>query len=173
MADKYLAKNATNPDTIKEVEVITTSSGAADAGKMAGVGANGRWDETFMPTGIGADVATVEASEDLSAGDFVNLHISTGAKVRKADATTAGKEADGFVKASVTAGNNATVYLSGINDQLTSLTPMDKYFLGTTAGAAVAVGSIPSASGNVQQYLGKALSATEIFFSKQPGVELA
>ena len=173
MADKYLAKNATNPDTIKEVEVITSSAGAADSGKIIGVDANGRLSETFMPTGVGADIATIEATEDLAGGDFVNIHISTGVKVRKADGTTAGKEADGFVKDAVTSGSNADVYFGGINDQLTGLTPGTKYFLGTTAGSAVAVGSIPSASGNVQQYLGKALSATEIFFSKQIGVELA
>jgi len=78
----------------------------------------------------------------------VNIWDSTGAKVRKADATVAGKEAHGFVKAVFTHPTTATVYFEGSNDQVTGLTP-GVQFLQTTAGLAGA--TAPSAAGNVVQ----------------------
>jgi len=48
---------------------------------------------------------------------------TAGRPSRKADATTAGKEANGFVLSAVTLGNNATVYFDGTDTQLSSLTP--------------------------------------------------
>lgn len=170
MAAKYLIPSTTRPGNVAQVEAIDSSAGAGDAGKIAGLDAAGKWDTSFMPTGVGADTALIEASEDLAAGDWVNIHASTGAKVRKADATTAGKEADGFVLAVVTSGNNATVYFVGTNDQITGLTPGSEYYLHTTGGAEVA--TAPTGSGNVQQPLGKASSATAVFFQKQVAIEL-
>ena len=64
-----------------------------------------RWDgvkwvsEGGVASGGGADTGTVTTSEALAAGDLVNIWNSSGAKARKADATTAGKEAHGFVLA--------------------------------------------------------------------------
>ncbi|WP_289241264.1 hypothetical protein, partial [Delftia sp.] len=83
---------------------------------------SGRIDNSMMPVGIGADTAVIAASEALAAGDWVNMWNSTGAKVRKADATTSGKEAHGFVLAAVTSGANATVYFEGTNTQVTAQT---------------------------------------------------
>lgn len=37
-----------------------------------------------MPVGISADLVNIEATEALSAGDFINIHNDTGAKIRKA-----------------------------------------------------------------------------------------
>ena len=173
MADKYLSQNATNPDSVKEVELIITSAGAGDSGKGIGLDANGLIALNMMPANVGPLTDEVEASETLAAGDWVNLHASTGNKVRKADATTEGKECDGFVLAGITSAATGTVYFHGINNQVTGLTPGDKYFLDTTAGAEVAVGSIPAASGNVQQSIGKALSATELLFQRGTPLVLA
>jgi hypothetical protein len=124
----------------------------------------------MMPVGIGADVATIAASENLAAGDFVNVHDSSGAKVRKADATTAGKEAHGFVLAVVTSGNNATVYFEGTNTGVSGATPGPVY-LSATAGLTAA--TAPSSSGNVVQRVGVAVSATAINFEPHPPVVLA
>jgi hypothetical protein len=97
-----------------EVVTLQTSAGAGDAGKLIALDAAGRIDNSMMPVGIGADTATIASSENLADGDFVNIWSDTGvAKVRKADATTAGKEACGFVLAAVTSPANATVYLGG------------------------------------------------------------
>jgi len=92
------------------------------------------------------------------------------AKVRKADATTAGKEAHGFVLSAVTSGNPATVYFEGTNTQVTGQTPGPVY-LQTTAGAGGT--TIPSASGNVVQQVGVAVSATAVNFERATPVVLA
>jgi len=169
MADKYLYQNA---GTLTEREGLVTSSGASDAGKIPALDSTGRIDDSLMPVGTASETAIVAASEALSAGDFVNIYASTGAKCRKADATTSGKEADGFVLAAVTSGDNATVYrLSQTNSQLTSLTPGTRYFLATTAGGVTA--TAPSSSGNVIQELGVAVSSTELVFAPKPPIVLA
>ena len=158
--DKYIYNNS---GTLTEKEAIQSSAGAGDAGKIPAVDSTGKLDLSFMPTGIGADTAVITASENLAAGDLVNVWDSTGFKVRKADATTAGKEAHGFVLSAVTSGNPATVYFIGSNDQVTGLSPGPQ-FLQTTAGTADA--TAPSGSGNVVQRVGVATSATVLNFTQ-------
>ncbi len=167
MSDKYLKADGAN---LAEVEGINSSAGAGDAGKIAALDSAGKWDNSMMPTGIGADTSSIEASENLAAGDFVNIYDSTGAKCRKADATTAGKEAWGFVLAVVTSGNNATVYFEGANDQVTGLTAGEQ-FLATTAG--LSSHTAPSSSGNVVQSVGVATSATSLNFERSKPITLA
>jgi len=158
---------------ISEVIASVTSAGAADAGKIPALDSTGRLDTSMMPTGIGANTKTLTAYEALSAGDFVNEFLDSGAlKVRKADATSAGKEADGYVLAAVSSGASATVYpLSGSNTQLTGLTIGSTYYLATIAGTATA--TAPSGSGNVIQKLGKAVTTTEMIVSANDPYYLA
>ena len=148
----------------------TTSAGAGDSGKIPQLDAAGRLDSSFMPVGLGADTQSITASEALSAGDFVNVWNSTGAKVRKADATTSGKEAHGFVLSSVNSSAAATVYFEGTNTAVTGQTP-GVVFLSATAGLATA--TAPSGSGNVVQRIGFATSATTINFQSQLPLVLA
>lgn len=155
---------------LTEIFGVQTSAGAGNAGDLVSLDNSGRIDNSMMPVGIGADTSTISASETLAAGDWVNVWNSSGAKVRKADATTAGKEAHGFVLSAVTSGNPATVYFEGTNTQVTGQTPGAVY-LQTTAGTGGA--TIPSASGNVVQNLGVALSATEVNFERGTPVVLA
>lgn len=152
------------------LNAAASSAGVGDAAKMVQLDGTGRIDATMMPVGIGADVATIAASENLAAGDFVNVHDSTGAKARKADATAVGKEAHGFVLAAVTSGNNATVYFEGTNTGVIGMTP-GVVFLSATAGTAAA--TAPSGAGKVVQRLGVAVSATAINFEPHPPVVLA
>ena len=140
MAGKKFLRLVNN--LVTEVLGIQTSAGAANAGDIVALDDSGRIDNSMMPVGIGADTAVIAASEALAAGDLVNLCNSTGAKVRKADATTSGKEAHGFVLAAVTSGANATVYFEGTNTQVTAQTP-GPVFLQTTAGTGGA--TAPSA----------------------------
>lgn len=157
MADKYLRLNNGVPT---QTEATTSSAGAGDAGKIVALDAGGKLDNTMMPTGIGADVAVIASSENLAAGDLVNIWNDGGtAKVRKADASAAGKEAHGFVLDAVTSPANATVYFEGTNDQVTGLTPGPQY-LSTTAGIATA--TPPSTTGQVVQRVGVATAATSI-----------
>lgn len=164
---KYITNNA---GALTEVATITTSAGAGDVGKIVGLDAAGRLDSSVMPVGLGADTASITASEALSAGDLVNVWDSTGAKVRKADATVAGKEAHGFVLAAVSSSASATVYFEGTDTGVTGLTP-GVQFLSTTPGAAT--GTAPSGSGNVVQRVGFATAATALNFQSQPPVTLA
>jgi len=157
---------------LTEVVASQTSAGAGDANKIPALDATGRLDSTLMPVGIGAESDSVTTSEALAAGDFVNLWSSTGLKARKADATTAGKEAHGFVLASALSGAVATVYrISQSNTQLTSMTPGAKQYLATTAGGRTE--TAPTAAGQVVQILGVAKSATEMIFAPQMPITLA
>lgn len=144
-----------------------TSAGVGDANKLVRLGTDGYLDKSLFPAG-GQEVKTVVADTGgLSAGDFVNLYNSSGTlKARKADATTSGKEAHGWVDSAVSAGANATVYFSGgLNTNLTSLTVGSSYYLATTAGGVTA--TPPSSTGNVQQFIGVATSTTELLVDIQ------
>jgi hypothetical protein len=114
-------------------------------------------------------IGSFEATVNLAAGEFVNLFLSGGVlKARLADADDTTKPAHGFVRAAVTSGNSGKVYGPGaINDQLIGLTIGETYWLSTTAGAAVAT-TPPATTGNGNQALGLAKSATELLF--QPGL---
>lgn len=155
---------------LTEIFGVQTSAGAGNAGDLVSLDDSGRIDNSMMPVGIGADTATITASETLAAGDWVNVWNDSGAKVRKADATTAGKEVHGFVLAAVTSGNPATVYFEGTNTQVTGQTPGPVY-LQTTAGTGGA--TTPSASGNVVQQIGVAVSATAVNFERGMPIVLA
>ena len=143
---------------------VTSSAGAGDSGKVVALDSGGKIDSTMMPTGVGADTKQITASEALAAGDLVNIHISSGIKVRKADATTAGKEAHGFVISSVSNGATATVYFDAVNTGVSGLTAGTRYFLSTTAGGVTA--TAPSSAGNVVQYVGMATAAAELNFQE-------
>lgn len=169
MAAKKFLRFVNN--VLTEVFGVQASAGAANAGDIVALDDSGRIDNSMMPVGIGADTATITASENLAAGDWVNVWDSAGSfRVRKADATTAGKEAHGFVLSAVTSGNPATVYFEGTNTQVTGQTP-GNVFLQTTAGAGGS--TVPGASGNVVQQIGVAVSATAVNFERGTPVVLA
>jgi hypothetical protein len=168
--NKYIQNNA---GVLTEAVAIQTSGGATDAGKIPALDTSGRLDSSMMPVGLGAEADVIPASENLAAGNLVNIWSNSGAaNARKADATTAGKEAVGFVLAAVTAPANATVYrTSQSNTQMSGLTPGAKYFLATTAGGITA--TAPSGSGNVVQSIGTAINATTLSFNPGAVVVLA
>lgn len=147
------------------ISALQSSSGAGDAGELVALNASGKLDATMMPAGIGADTCVAAASETLAAGDMVNLWNDSGTiKARKADATSAGKECDGFVDGAVTSGASATVILDGTLAGLSGLTVGAEYFLATTGGAIT--DTAPSGANNVYQSVGKAKSATELIFER-------
>ena len=166
--NKYIKNDA---GTLTEQAAIQSSAGAGDAGKIVALDAAGLLDNSMMPVGIGADTAAIVTSENLAAGDLVNIYNDAGtAKARKADATTSGKHAHGFVLSAVTSPAEATVYFAGTNTAVTGMTPGDLY-LSTTAGAAVS--TAPSAAGNVVQRVGVAVSETAINFEAAQPIVLA
>ena len=152
-------------------QIVASVTGTADA--IPAGDATGRLDVSWMPVGIGAEVTVVPSSENLTAGNFVNLWNNTGAtNARKADATTNGKPAHGFVLANVTSPANATVYvISQTNTALSALTPGSDYYLNTTAGGVTS--TPPGAAGNLVQYLGTAQNATTLIFISGVTIEVA
>lgn len=166
--EKFLQHDANGG--LREVEAVQTG-GAPSADKLPSLDAAGRLDISMMPTGLGADTAVIEASGALAAGDFVNVFDDGGTvKVRKADATAIGTIAHGFVLDAVADAANATVYFEGANTAVTGMTG-GQIFLSTTAGAAT--GTAPTASGQVVQKLGVAVSATQINFEPATAILLA
>jgi len=168
MPDKYIALNS---GALAEKAAIDTSAGGADSGKIPALDGAGRLDSSMMPVGIGADTATIEASETLAAGDVVNIHDATGRKVRKADASN-GREVQGFVLSAVTSGQNATVHFEGTITGLSALTIGTKQYLSAATAGATSE-TPPSAAGEIVQRAGVAISATEISFEPGDPVTLA
>lgn len=155
---------------IKEVLGLSTSAGSADAGKIPELDGSGRLDSSMMPVGFGSETKVIQASENLAAGDFVNVFNSTGLRVRKADASN-GRIAHGFVLNSVTSGQNATVYYGNLNTAVSGLTIGNELYLsGSTAGTVTA--TPPSTSGHIVQRLGVATGTTEMLVEIQTPIEL-
>ena len=160
MADKYLKVGSTG--NLEEVEATVQSAGAGNAGEIPALGEDGKLDDTVMPDGIGAETQVMAASEALAENDVVNIYDDSGTtKCRKADATDASKPAHGYVKAAVELGANATVYTDGYLPG-TGYTVGSKYFLATTPGGVTT--TPPSATNNITQEIGSAVSVTAIKF---------
>ena len=86
---------------------------------------------------VTSNVQSVTASEELDPGDFVNVHNSSGSKVRKANASIPGAEAVGFVLAAVAINDVATVhFFNGINDQVAGQTPGTVFLSAVVPGQA-------------------------------------
>lgn len=167
---KYIARIA---GRLQQVVATVVSAGAADDGKIVALDANGRLDSSLLPVGIGADTKSIQASETLSAGNVVNVWADVGgARVRKADSSSVGKEGQGFVLATVSAGDTALVYFEGRIIGLTGLVPGTAYYLGSDPGT---ITDVPlSGAGVVDQYIGTAVSETELNFEpEERGVVLA
>lgn len=170
MAEKYLKNNG---GVLTEEEAIQVSSGAGDAGKIPALDSAGRLDNTVMPVGIGADTASIVASENLAAGDMVDIYDDAGtATARKADAASSGKYATGFVLQATTSPANATIYFEGQNNQLTGLTAGARMYLSATTPGEITA-TAPTGTGQVVQYVGRAINATTIAFEPAQPIVLA
>jgi hypothetical protein len=167
-------QGATGPTGATGATGATGPQGAA--GPTGATGAAGSTGPTG-PTGAtgaagGFASKLVTASEDLAAGDWVNLWASSGLKVRKASAAAAGKRVNGYVLNAVTSGANGTVFFGGINSAVSGASPGGEAYLSdTTAGGFVS--AQPVGTGKVAQYLGPVISATEIVFLPTIPVVLA
>ena len=170
--ERFLQLNLTT-GSLNEVALLDSSAGVADAGKAIALDSTGKLNLNMMPTGMGPELNSFVTSEDLAAGDWVNVYDATGTPTaRKADATNSSKRAHGFVKEGVVAPAAVDVYFDAANDVLTGLTAGTRYFLSAaTPGSEVT--TPPSAAGNLVQYLGTALNATTIAFRPTDGVVVA
>jgi len=149
----------------------TQSGGSGNENQIPALDSTGRLAVSMMPVGVAPEVVSLPTSDNLTAGDFVNIYNNAGvATARKADATTSGKECFGYVLAATTAPATALVYTEGTNTQVTGATP-GLVFLSTTAGGFTS--TAPSSAGNSVQRIGVATSATTINFEPQQPITLA
>ena len=158
---------------IRQMAAVVISTGAGNDGDIVALDAAGKLDPSVLPVGVGMNTVPATATEPLAAGDLVNLYNQAGSiAVRKADATTEGKECSGFVKAAVANGAVATVYTSGnVLSGLTGLTPGARQFLHKVSGLRVE--TPPSSAGNIVQMLGIASSATSMVFEPEEPITIA
>lgn len=169
MADKYLKLNTTTGNAAEQ-EALASSAGAGDAGKIPALDSAGRLAANMMPTGIVAETVSFVASENLTAGNFVNLYLDTVLKGRKADNSNA-RRAHCFVSDAVTAAATGTGFTEGVNDDLTGMTVGAEQILGTAGGRTE---TVPAAGSSViVQHLGIAKSATELIVDLKQPIERA
>lgn len=161
MADKFQTRQG-GKDRL--VEATTASTGVAEAGDIVALDSSGKLDASLLPVGVGPDVKILEASEDLGAGDYVNIFDDAGtAKVRLADNSN-GREAHGFVLSAFLTGANATVFFEGPNSSAPVGTTGQRAFLGT-AGGVITTPLDETAGvndGSLSQLLGTYVDTTEI-----------
>jgi len=156
-ADKFLYNNG---------GIVTEKAGAvtAVANAIPALDASGRLVTAQMPVGVGAQTVDIPTSESLAAGDFVNLWNDAGTvKARKADAS-AGKPSQGFVLSVFSHPATALVYVNGggkSNNQKTGMTPGARQYLSAAAPGGT-VETAPTTAGYLVEFLGTAISATEM-----------
>lgn len=147
----------------KQLFGAQTSVGAGDAGKIVALDNTGKIDPSMLPSAISGNIITATASEGLNAGSFVNLWNDAGTlKLRLADNSN-GREAWGYVTAAVLSGAVGSAQrLNTVNASLSGLTSGADYWLGIAGGLTNTALDPATDVGKLDQYLGKAQSATEL-----------
>jgi hypothetical protein len=167
-AKKYL--NSEGGEIVQK-QGTDTSAGAANAGDIMALDAAGKMSATMLPAGVGVLVKNYPTYENLAARDIVSIYLDAGTlKLRKADADN-NLAAHAYVIAAVTSPAAADAYFDGIISGFVGLTKGARYYLSATAGGVV--DTPPSGAANLVQYLGIAVSDTEIEFDPADYVKLA
>ncbi|MEZ5691206.1 MAG: hypothetical protein R3D71_06040 [Rickettsiales bacterium] len=110
------------------------------------------------------------ASENLAAGDLVNIFNDNGTtKARKAN-NAQDRQAHGFVLSAAAANSIAVIFLNGKITGLSGFTGGATIYLGENGQP---INTAPTTSGYIIQEIGTALSATEIFFNPNPIITIA
>jgi len=159
MAAKKFLRNIAGK--VSEVVGIITSAGAGNDGDLIVLDAGGKLDITLFPAGMGENSLSVATTENLAVGDFVNMHDSTGIKLRKADAGSNNFEAHGWVESASTSPAANTIFFFGTNSVLSGLSVGVQYYL-DAATAGLITSTAPSGSNEMVQRIGISHSATEL-----------
>lgn len=168
-AERFVQATSTG---LQSKQAKDSSAGAGDAGALVALDSAGKIDLSMMPTGVGADTATIVCSENLAAGDLVNLWDDSGTiKVRKADASN-GRRADGFVLSAYTTAQSALVYFEGSVTGLSSLTLGSTYYLSDSTPGGLTTTAPTSGAGKIQQEVGRCRLASALVFEPQAPIVL-
>ena len=137
--------------------------------ELVSTNASGYIDSSLIdPAALDDKKVTVTSGEALTAGQLVYFDETDSGNAYIAGANAA----EGYVLTSVGAAASVDVYLSGSITGLAGLTPGDTYYL-DTAGAVTATAPTLDTSGDINQPIGVALSATELCFTPERIVCLA
>ena len=109
-----------------------------------------------------ASIITIEAGEDVAAGDLV--YIAADGLAYKADASDPGKACIAVATAAITTGNTGDANTAGaqISGYL-GLTPNTRLFLSSMPGAFS--DTMPATDGHIVQQVATAISSTDILFN--------
>lgn len=165
-ADKFIFLNN---GQLAEKFANQSSVGVGDAGKIVALDSTGRLDASVMPVGVTPEVKLAACSENLSAGDLINLYNDSGLKARKADCSN-NRRAHGFVLDAFTDGQTAIVHIEGMNTAVSGKTVGEIQFLSTGGTCSP---TPPSTSNYIVQEIGVAVGATEMTFEPQKPITLA
>lgn len=107
----------------------------------------------------------VTVAETIPYGAAINLYNSGGLTGRKANATNNTKPAHGFCSTpgGIAIGASGEMILHVGTIQIAGLTPGASYYLSTTDG--LITNSPPVAAGNIEEYVGVAVSSTVLAFN--------
>ena len=168
--DKIPALDATGKLNTNMLDTTATGGSAGDNGKLATLDGGGKWPSAMIPGGTDTNTAVLIAKEALpAAGRFVYFDEVAGG-VKNADNTDPAKQAIGYALTAIGFDSSDTIYFEGKNTALSVLTPGKRYYLGTNGSVT---DTPPTTAGSVVQFLGIAISATELVFEPDEGVVLA
>jgi len=167
--NKYLNRDATTGQITEKLSA-DLSAGAGDAGRIVALNAQGEIDSSMLPE-IGS--AAVVAGEDLAAWDVVEVYNDAGTpKARKSSAASGTpRSAVAFTKTAILTGVTGKVYFEGVLSGQVGLTPGARQYLSETFGAITATPIVGAAK--LHQFIGKAISATEVDFDPDDVIVLA
>lgn len=155
----------------QQIVAVIVSAGAADGEKIVATDTNGRLHQSLMPSGIVPDQKTGIASGAISANDL--CYIMSDGKIARASAAAGGNEAVGWATAAAVDGASVTIQMEGIMTT-TGLTPGAAYFLSDATPGALLISPGPATSlaNKLGQFIGTAISATELEFEPDRAVIL-
>lgn len=169
MADKYLRRDAVTGVTT-ETEATDVSAGVLDAGEVVALNAAGEIDATMLPANIGVTQKSVIAAVALTANDLV--YVDGAGDADLASAAVAGNATCGFAATTVIALDPVVVLFEGVVSGFVGLTPGARQYLDDTVPGGIV--SVPvSGTGKLHQFIGKAISTTEILFEPDDAILLA
>lgn len=169
MADKYLKRDDASGVTT-EVEATDTSAGVADAGEVVALNAAGEIDGTMLPANVGNTFKTVDAAVGLSANELV--YIDGSGEADLASAAVAGNPACGFAATTEIANDPVQILMEGIIGGFAGLTPGARQYLSDTVPGGITATPV-TGTAKLHQFVGKAVSTTEINFEPDDAILLA
>jgi len=158
-AEKYIA--LVN-GVLTEVSATVTGGTAAQDGKVPALDSTGRIDQSLMPVGVTPDTYVGTASEALNpVNPFV--YVKADGTIANASGTSGGNPCTGFILSSAAQNAQATVFFEGRVTGLTGLTAGARYYLSDATPGGITASPV-SGTGKLHQYLGRALTTSNLTF---------